>query len=384
VQGKIWKSETSTFKDRDTGVSIRRLTSYRGHSHAFYFTNPGWYDGGSRLLFGSDRNGKTDLFSLELKTGSILQLTDLEDRPDMKGAILLWASLNQKNREVYYWHGKILEAVHLDSLKVRELYRVPAGFDNNMANVTCDGRYVCTALYEDLSGKFEVDLLNGYIGFGEYWEAMPLSKIIRIPVTGGLAETLFEENYWIGHVNTSPTQPTWLTYCHEGPWDKVDQRIWGLDMETRKTWKIRPGTLGDMAGHEYWLADGLRVGYHGGDKKGPFFGFAKWDNSQVKEYQVSNKPESWHFSSLDDHLVVSDGNERAPFILLWKREGERIFGPRKLCRHDSSLHSQGVHPHPAISPDRKSVLYTADKYGYGDVFLAELTDFEGLPEVRET
>ena len=33
-------------------------------------------------------------------------------------------------------------------------------------------------------------------------------------------------------MNTSPTEPRYLTFCHEGPWDSVDQRIWGLDVHT--------------------------------------------------------------------------------------------------------------------------------------------------------
>lgn len=383
MRGKVWKPEFESRKDRETGVEVKRWTRYRGHSHAFYFTNPGWYDGGSRMVIGSDRDGMSNLFSLDLKSGSMVQLTDLEDSPEMSGATLLWASLHQGKREVYFWHGRTLKAVHLDSFKERTLYRVPEGYSNNMANVTCDGKYVCTAIYEDLSHKFEVDLLNGYVGFAEYWAAMPLSKIIRVATDGSGSEVIFEENYWIGHANTSPTQPHLITYCHEGPWDKVDQRIWGMDMSTGKTWKIRPGTLGDMAGHEYWLQDGLRVGYHGGDSKGAFFGFARFDGSQVSEYPISNKPESWHFASLDDKLVVSDGYEKAPYILLWKQQGDKFAGPRKLCRHDSSFHSQGVHPHPAFTPDGKSVVFTADKYGYGDVFTADLPEFESLPLATE-
>ena len=47
--GRIWSGETSEYTDPFSGVAVRRLTAYRGHSHHFYFTNPGWYDGGARL-----------------------------------------------------------------------------------------------------------------------------------------------------------------------------------------------------------------------------------------------------------------------------------------------------------------------------------------------
>jgi hypothetical protein len=63
---------------------------------------------------------------------------------------------------------------------------------------------------------------------------------MRIAADGGGAATLRKEKTWIGHINTSPTQPHLLTFCHEGPWDLVDNRIWGLDLNTRKASPIRP------------------------------------------------------------------------------------------------------------------------------------------------
>ena len=72
--------------------------------------------------------------------------------------------------------------------------------------------------------------------------AKPLSRVIRIDIERGDVENVFEEKSWIGHVNTSPTLPHIITFCHEGPWYLVDHRIWGLDLATGNTWKIRPTT----------------------------------------------------------------------------------------------------------------------------------------------
>src|SRR4029078_8410820 len=101
--------------------------------------------------------------------------------------------------------SRTLRALVMSAREERGLYRAPAGFLTNMTNVTADGKYVCTGLYEDLSGKFKLDLLHGYVGFREYWAAMPLSQIVRIdtqsggiPTKGGAAEVVFEEHYWIG------------------------------------------------------------------------------------------------------------------------------------------------------------------------------------------
>jgi oligogalacturonide lyase len=92
--GRIWPSERKTYADPRTGLEVRQLTNYRGHSHHFYFTNPGWYDGGQKLLFSSDRENKTNLFGVDLKTYEIIQLTDLEPLALPREVEFLRACLN--------------------------------------------------------------------------------------------------------------------------------------------------------------------------------------------------------------------------------------------------------------------------------------------------
>lgn len=64
-------TEWRTWTDSQTGVAVRQLTSYKGHSHHLYFTNPGWYHGGRKLLFDSDRGNRANLFGLDLESGAI-------------------------------------------------------------------------------------------------------------------------------------------------------------------------------------------------------------------------------------------------------------------------------------------------------------------------
>ncbi|WP_043584722.1 hypothetical protein [Geminisphaera colitermitum] len=66
-----------TYADPLTGVPVTQLTHYRGHSHHFYFTNPGWYADGSRFLFRSDLANRTKLFGVDLASGEIEQFTDI-------------------------------------------------------------------------------------------------------------------------------------------------------------------------------------------------------------------------------------------------------------------------------------------------------------------
>ena len=55
AKGERYPAEWRTYTDPHTGATSKQLTAYKGHSHHLYFTNPGWYDGGRKLLFGSKR-----------------------------------------------------------------------------------------------------------------------------------------------------------------------------------------------------------------------------------------------------------------------------------------------------------------------------------------
>lgn len=379
AKGDIMPAEWHSFDDLETGIRIKQLTQYKAHSHHLYFTNPGWYDNGRKLLFGSERGNRAHLYSLNLESGEITQLTDLEQLSIPDETSFLFASLNQTRPEVYFWHGLDLVALNLETLEERRIYRAPEHFVINMTNVTADGRYVCTSLFEDLSHRFRVDLLHGYVGFKEYWAANPLSQIIRIDVDSGASEVIFEEHCWIGHVNTSPRLPNILTYCHEGPWQNVDNRIWGLDLNTGKNWMIRPGPLGERVGHEYWFADGENIGYHGHNLDGEaFFGCIRYDNTQLIEAPFPH--DSTHFHSNDLSLIVGDGTHRQPRLLLWRFRDGQFDGPRVIAHHRGSFQVQITHVHPRFSPDGKQILYVSDTSGYGNLHLVDTPIFDDLPE----
>ncbi len=374
--GRIWPSEQHQYADWHSGATVRQLTSYRGHSHHLYFTNPGWYDGGRRMLFSSDRGNRTNLFSIELDSGEITQITDLAPMDPPFEVDFLHATLNRKRGEAYFWYGRDAMAVDLHSRETRPLWETPHGFRHSMMNCTADGRFVCAGIYEDLSDRIRIDYQRGYVGFNETWEANPDSRILRMPVDGGTTETVHQENTWIGHVNTSPTQPEIATFCHEGPWALVDNRIWGLDVSSGEAWPIRQREVPDeRVGHEYWLADGKYISYHGDRSDGSkLFGRVRWDDTD--RFEVEFPHETGHIHSNDFHLIVGDAGS---VVRLWQWNGERFDGPRILCEHRSSMHIQQTHVHPRFTPDGSQVVYTSDMSGYGNVYLVDVPDFQTLP-----
>ena len=374
--GRRWPSELIVSRDPVSGATVRQLTNYRAHSNHSYFTYPCWYDNGSKLVIASDRENRVNLFGVDLATGELTQLTDWDPAKVSNRHSL---RKNPVLEEICFVYDDTVTMLDLKTLKTRPLMKRPAGFTGNLADITTDGRYVVTGFNQDVSDRFQVDLANGYIGFHEIWAAKPHSTVWKIPVAGGNPEQVYEEDYWLGHFNCSPKHPNLMTFCHEGPWDKVDCRIWGLDLATGRAWKIRPTAPGETVGHEYWMADGEHIGYHGGIwRQSGFFGSIRYDNTERVE--ASFNGHCWHFHSHLLDLVVGDGRAQEPYLLAWRFRDGAFEGPKGLAWHRSSFHTQQVHVHPCVHANGTKVLYTADPQGYGQVFVVDVPEWGALPE----
>jgi len=374
--GRQWGSELVERRDPVSGARVRQLTNYLGHSNHFYFTYPCWYDDGRKIIIASDRENRTNFFGVDLASGDISQLTDLSPAAGQVDAQSI--TVNSLREEAYLLQGNTLWALDLRTLGLRALLTVPPGYVGKPANATADGTYVCTGYCQDLSDRFNVDLGHGYVGFHEIWAAHPHCVIVRISLESGASQVLFEDDSWLGHLNTSPTLPHVMTFCHEGPWDKVDNRIWGLDLQTGKTWKIRPTAPGEMVGHEYWMPDGEHIGYHGRSATGPMYGSIRYDNGDQIEAPFDYH--CWHFHSHMLDLVVGDGDSQNPYLLLWRFKDQEFQGPKVLVWHRGSFHTQRVHLHPCFNAQGTQIVYTADPQGYGQVFVVDVPDFDTLPD----
>ena len=86
--GQTWKSEIREFKDEKTGRTIRQLTQNYNNNH-LYFTENSFFKDSNQIVFRSDRASGEDkaphedpvynLFSMDLETGEICQLTEETD-----------------------------------------------------------------------------------------------------------------------------------------------------------------------------------------------------------------------------------------------------------------------------------------------------------------
>ena len=394
-KGRVYHDQQFRYEDPYSGREIRRLTDYLGHSNHFYFTDPCWFNDGRSMLFNSDRENQRNLFRYDLDDDTITQVTDLQGEGGTPRACISTA-----NNCAYFWWGRQIIELNLETLAERVIYEAPDGMDPaDRTNPTADGKYVIAKLAQPQPKKTKT-ISFAYSGFRESFFARLLSQLIRVEIATGTMEVIHEDHRYMSHINTSPVLPQIMTYCHEGPWHLVEQRIWGLNVLTGETWKIRPQDDGMnyAIGHEYWFADGERIGYHGRpriDDKATdrphgdhVFGHVKWDNTENVE--VNFPFHSGHFQSLDESIIVGDGTpaiagnrwkDSQPFIQLFKWDGAQYVGPRILAYHRSTFNNQHAHPHPRFTPDGKYVLYSSDLTDYSNMYLVEVGDFESLPEL---
>lgn len=404
--GKIFKDEVFTYVDKYSGRTVRQLTDYAGHSNQLYFTNPSWC-GDRSFVFTSDRDGHGNLFRYDLDTETIKQLTDL------KGATRPSGCYCKTNNAHYFWDEKILYELNMETLKQRKVYEADDGFipraevimksdgryiisSKGDFSITADGKYACCLefLWDDIKPE-KPEIYYSLFRHAELLEKRPLGRLVKIEIATGKLTVLMEDRRYMAHVNTSPSNPDVLMFCHEGPWHLVPQRMWGMNIKTGEVWKIRPQDEDNSAiGHEFWLEDGVRIGYHGRnrvDQGKQFYGSIKWDNTE--RIEIDFPFQSTHFHSLDLSLITGDGTAviknhvygkyGLPYIMLFKKEGDKFVGPRILSYHRSTFNDQYSHPHPQITPDGKHVIYSSDLTGYANIYMVEIGDFYDLPVLQK-
>ncbi len=376
--GRTLTSECFIMEDAETGSRVTRLTTHRCHSNHLYFTNPGWWDKDRRLLFASERHNQPNLFSVEFATQAITQITDLGLEPELPAGprmpipwnVAIGAGCRHPIDDLFFFVARnAVWSVHLQTHELNRLWECPAGWQCGIVNVTCDGRYLCTSVLQKLRDVWP-DWCDGH-----------RSRVYRIALATGEADIVHENDEFIQHVNTSPTQPNVLSFCHEGaPW-RLKSRIWGLDLNDGRVWAIRPLVEAEGVNHEWWFPDGLHLGFmasRGPNYRDTSIGWIRWDNTEAVEKPSGVHCTHYHGNSTD--LIVGDGTREQPYLFAWSLQNGVWRGPKVVCRHGTSFVCQAVHAHPRVSPDGSHIVYTSDATGYGNVYRVDLKPFDQLPD----
>ena len=375
---KTYPSEKYTYIDKDTGAEVTRLTSWRTNSNHLYFTNNCFYDNAKKIVFASERDNAPNLYSLDLESGVIEQLTDINPAAYPGNNSLQLTYVDPVSAIAVFYNDRELMRLDIEKKQVDTIYRVPDGYFKHIVSIGADGKYAYTSIFEDVRDRCRGNTLQ------DTFDAHPHSKIIKIAIDGSGSKSVFEEDNFIAHVNASPTDPNKLTFCHEGFWEQVDHRLWALDLESGEVRKLHECKPREAIGHEYWFADGKRIGYHGivdSNRVGPTdeqllgmsqLGAVNFDGTDDKSYEFPYN--MGHIFSQNEDLIVGDGDRRGKYLRLWKLEENGYSEPRALCMHNCTFKMQTSHVHPRITPDGKAVLYTSDETGYNQVYLVKIPE----------
>ncbi len=232
-------------------------------------------------------------------------------------------------------------------------------------------------------------------------EMMERRLAARIPVVlytinleTGKVTPLLHSTDWIGHMLFSPTDPTLLMYCHEGPWHKVD-RIWMIHTDGSHNTLIHKRTMAmEIAGHEFWGLDGHTIWYDWQFPRGEDFFLAGYnlETHTRTAYHMQRNEWSIHFNVTEDEkLFAGDGGDPGQVAKAPDGEWIELFHPELLpitginqpgfwqpgVFHSEHLvnmdhHNYRLEPNVRFSPDKTLVIFTSNMFGPSYVFGVEI------------
>jgi oligogalacturonide lyase len=215
--------------------------------------------------------------------------------------------------------------------------------------------------------------------------------------TGELKDIL-REHEWLGHLQFSPTDPNLIMFCHEGTWHEVD-RVWTVRADGSGLTKIHTRTMNmEIAGHEFYSADGDTIWYDLQTPRGQDFWLAGFKVATGKRtwYHLQRNEWSVHFNvSPDGTLFAGDGGDnemvaRAPdgkWIYLFRPERVPDVAGVKAANSDSLIdtgffnserlvnmtkHDYRLEPNVTFSPDMKWIVFRSNMLGPIHVFAVEI------------
>jgi oligogalacturonide lyase len=219
--------------------------------------------------------------------------------------------------------------------------------------------------------------------------------LFTMNLKSGEVNVIHRATDWLNHLEFSPTDPTLLMFCHEGPWHKVD-RIWTIrtDGSDRKLLHTRT-MAGEIFGHEFWAPDGKTIWFDLQTPRGEDFWVAgrNVETGEKTQYHLQRNEWSIHFNvSVDGKLFCGDGGDpgqvaRAKdgqWIYLFRPqriqfEGELnqkdfiqpgVFHAERLV--NMSKHNYKLEPNVSFTPDQKWVVFRSNMFGDTYAFAVEV------------
>ncbi len=386
--------------DGATGHRVIRLSREAG-SESLYFHQNAYTPDGQKLIITTP----TGLSTIDLKTRAIEQVVEGRVNVIVTG---------RKSGEVYYTQNRSVYAVNLKTRKQREIGPLPENgavstlnSDETMlaGTITQGGRDRIRDSAQP-QGAAPLGPDGKPLTFAEQREVMLNNRLERrLPMTlftldtrNGATKTFYGSTDWLNHLQFSPTQPDLLMFCHEGPWHKID-RIWTIRTDGTALTKIHARTMNmEIAGHEFFSADGQTIWYDLQTPRGQDFWVAGYNLKTQGRTHFHLERNEWsvHFNvSPDGTLFAGDGGDsemvaHAPngqWIYVFRPQtipdvagikapnaAELIkpgfFESEKLV--DMSKHDYRLEPNVTFTPDQKWIVFRSNMLGPTHVFAVEI------------
>jgi oligogalacturonide lyase len=379
-----------TWVDPATGHRIVRLTDEPG-SASLYF-NQNWFTpDGKKLVYTSP----TGIYTLDLATHAAKQVVE--------GRVRL-VEAGKKTASVYYIKTGAIYCADTETGAAREIAKLPP--NGSVSTVNADETLIA-GTYTEAPGPSN----NAYSAPGQQAQSLdqPANKgqmmeerlaahipmgMFVIDTKTGASQTILRSTDWLNHLLFSPTDPTLLMFCHEGPWHKVD-RIWTIRTDGSRLTKVHTRTMAmEIFGHEFWSTDGKTIYYDLQTPRGEDFWLATYgvETGERTWYHLQRNEWSIHFNvSADGKLICGDGGDpgqvaKAPdgeWIYLFRPEpiANRGIDDKGLIRSgvlhaeklvNMSQHKYTLEPNVRFTPDAKWVLFRSNMFGPTYVFAVEV------------
>ncbi|HEX3355724.1 MAG TPA: oligogalacturonate lyase family protein, partial [Tepidisphaeraceae bacterium] len=300
----------TSWVDPDTGHRVRRLTS-EPNSTGFYFNINAYTPDGREMVY----SAPDGIHVLDLKTWKTRQVVAGKVRTIVVG---------KKTPTIFYIKTAEHEiwSANVDTGEQHKLADLPAR--GVVSSVNADETLAAGTYIEGDAGKdYGTERVDPPGMSGPLVQPMNKARMMEerlaahlplvlftVDLRTGKLNTLLHSTDWINHLLFSPTDPTLLMYCHEGPWHKVD-RIWTIRTDGTQNQLIHKRTMSmEIAGHEFWGIDGTTIWYDLQTPKGEDFWIAGYNTKTAERrwYHLLRNEWSIHFNvTNDESLFCGDG-----------------------------------------------------------------------------
>jgi oligogalacturonide lyase len=313
------------------------------------------------------------LYSIDLATKKKTQLT-FRNSP-MNGEVV-----NERTKTVFYQIKDSVFALDFITKKERFVFVFPADFKSSISAVNANGTLLGGSRATDAEKEILKNNPDKSSYFNLIYEAHLPKTLFTINVQTGQLNKIFTDSAWLNHVQFSSTDPEILSFCHEGPWHKVN-RIWHINVNTKKVTQVHHRTMPmEIWGHEWFGKSGKTMWFDLQQPRGQTFYVGGYDMATGKEKKYSLERNDWsvHYNSnATETLFAGDGGDpgavaKAPngqWINLFTPNGGK-FDTEKLV--NMKHHQYKLEPNVHFSPDGKWIIFRANFEGDAGVYAVEI------------